>query len=46
MDAGAKLAVLNSMDPALDKESRIDPDGYLKSIRNNLEIIAKSLLEN
>lgn len=42
MDAGAKLVVLNSMDPALDKEGRIDPDGYLKSIRNNLEIIAKA----
>jgi len=46
VDAGAKLVVLNSMDPALDKEGGIDPDGYLKSIRNNLEIIAKSLLEN
>ncbi len=46
MDAGAKLVALNSMDPALDKEGRIDPDGYLKSIRNNLEIIAKSLFEN
>jgi len=42
MDAGAKLVVLNSMDPALSKEGRIDPDGYLKSIRNNLEIIAKA----
>lgn len=45
MDAGAKLVVLNSMDPALNKEGRIDPDGYLKSIRNNLEIISRSLFE-
>ena len=45
-DAGARLVVLNSMDPALGKEGRIDPDGYLKSMLNNLEIIAKSLFEN
>ena len=30
------------MDPPLNKEGRIDPDGYLKSMRNNLEIIAKA----
>ncbi len=43
-DAGAKLVVLNSMDPALDKEGRIDPDGYIKTMRNNLEIIAKAFV--
>jgi len=42
MDAGAKLVVLNSMDPALDKKGRIDPDGYLKNMRNNLKIIASA----
>ena len=41
-DAGASLVVLNSMYPALSKKSRIDPDGYLKNMRNNLEIIAKA----
>jgi ABC-type Zn uptake system ZnuABC Zn-binding protein ZnuA len=43
-DAGAKLVVLNSMDPVLEKEGRIDPDGYIKSMRNNLEIIAKAFV--
>ena len=41
-DAGAKLVVLNSMDPASNKEGRIDPDGYLTNMRNNLEIISKA----
>ena len=45
IDAGAKLVVLNSMDPALNKKGRIDPDGYLKNMQNNLEIISKSLFE-
>ncbi|MBC2694263.1 MAG: zinc ABC transporter solute-binding protein [Desulfobacteraceae bacterium] len=42
MDARAKLVVLNSMNPAIYKEGRIDPDGYLKNMRNNLEIIASA----
>ena len=41
-DAGASLVVLNSIYPALSKKSRIDPDGYLKNMRNNLELIAKA----
>lgn len=44
-DAGAKLAALNPMNPpSLCKNGKIDPDGYMKIIRDNLEIIAEAFI--
>ncbi|PXF57917.1 MAG: hypothetical protein C4B58_08385 [Deltaproteobacteria bacterium] len=41
-EAGAKLAVLDSMDRCLDMNGKVDPDGYMKIMRKNLAAIAQA----
>ncbi len=41
-EAGARLVVLDSMDPGLWKKGELDPDGYMKTMRKNLAAIAEA----
>ena len=41
-DAGARLAALDFMDPGLDMNGKLDPDGYIKIMRKNLETVANA----